>query len=337
MEESISLEAMPPVGDIIYTTLDFSSGEVSVSDGTALIRAEAAFKCLYEKEGDEGGLQLATRRFPVVLTVDDECFTADSDVSFDLSAKHIETEKEIDAYGENRVIKLNYGVRAQLNCINRQEIEAPTDMFFEEYETENKLHTLPYEEPSKEMKHRFTLEKVFEIPEMSIDSCLDVNVSVSVSEAAASEDGISVKGNCGINVFGPSADGYRAHDCTAAFSELLPFPVSDSDCRFRISAEAQNAAADISGGRLTVRVPIQLGVIVTHKESLTALASAEIETRTDGDAENKPIIIYYPQKGETAWDIGKRYYVNPDDITVNNADAFDKNGAVAADGVILYM
>lgn len=337
MEESISLDAMPPVSDIIYTTLDFSAGEVSVSQGTALIRAEAAFKCLYEKEGEEGGLQLAVRRFPMALTVDDEAIQADSDINLSLNAKSIETEKEIDAYGENRVIELRYGVRAELNCVNRQEIEVPTDMFFEEYENENKLQSLPYEEPSKELKHRFTLEKVFEIPEMPIDNCLDLNVSVSVSEAVLAEGGISVKGSCGMNIFGASSDGYRAHDCNAAFSELLPFTVSNPDCRFKISAEAQNPTADITSGRLSVRIPIQLCVTITYKERLTALVSAEIEKRTDTDAASKPIIIYYPQKGETAWDIGRRYYVNPAEITENNADAFDKSGAIASDGVVLYM
>lgn len=336
MEESVSLDALPSVGEIIYSGLDITTGEVGLSDGTALIRAEAVFKCLYEAEGDDVGIQLATRRFPVVLTVDDESIRADGNVGLQLSAKSVETEKEIDAYGENRVIQLRYGVRALLNCVNKQEIEVPTDMFFEEYENENKLSCAPYEAPAKEQRHRLMVEKVFEIPEMAIERIVDLNVDVSVTDTVLTDEGISVKGSCGINVFGRAADGYRAHDCNAAFSETIPLPQKQGS-KIKVTAMAQGATADISGGRLSVRIPVQLCVYATNKESITVLSSSEIERRADIDAAAKPIIIYYPQKGESAWDIGRRYYVNPAEICENNADAFDKSGVISADGVVLYM
>lgn len=336
LEESIPLETAPPVGDIIYSCLAFASGEAAVSEGSALIRAEATFKCLYEREDEDGGLYLAQRRFPVAVTVDDECILPDSDVNFTLCAKNIETDKDIDTYGENRVIKLNYSLRAVVTCVNREEVEIPTDMFFEDYETENLCQVLVCEEPSKELRHRFTLEKTFELPDSTLESCLDVNAEAVVTETAAAEDGISVKGSVGISVFGPCADGYRSHDLQAAVSAVMPFPVS-GDCRFKVRAEVQNPAAEASGGRITVRIPIELCAVVVRKESFPALVSSNIENRSDEDAGTRPVVIYYPQKGEAVWDIGKRYYVNPDEVAENNPDAFDKSGLVAADGVVLYM
>lgn len=335
MEESVPLDGMPSVGDIIYASVDISAGEITTADGSAVIRAEAAFKCLYEKE-DDGDLQLATRRFPVVLTVDDDAIRADSHISYCLTAKGAETEKDIDAYGENRVVRLNYSVRAELNCINKQEVEVPTDMFFEEYDNENKLSAAPYEQTDKEQKHLFTVEKVLEIPEMLLERLVDLNVDLSVTDTALGDDGVSVKGSCFINVFGQTADGYRAHDCNIAFSELLPFS-GDKGSRYKVSAVAQNPTADVSGGRLSVRVPVLLCLTATHKESISVLSSAEIEKREDTENGERPIIIYYPQKGESAWEIGRRYHVNPAIIVENNADAFDKDAVIAANGVVLYM
>lgn len=337
MEESISLETMPPVGDIIYTTLELGDGEVSASDGTALIRAEAVFKCLYEKE-DEGGLTLAVRRFPVTVSVDDECIRADSDIKAALCTKNVTAEKDIDAYGENRIIRLRYGVRAELECVNHQEIELPTDMFFEEYESENKSQQFPYETPSKEIKHRFMLEKVFEIPDMALDNCLDVNAEATVAEAVCCEGGISVKGSCGINVFGTAADGYRAQDCSAAFSETVPFSAdAGAKTRFKVTARTQAASAEASAGRLSVHMPVTLCITAVTEETLTALAGAEIEKCASDDTAARPIIIYYPRQGESAWDIGRRYHADPAGIIESNADAFDKNGTVVTDRAVLYM
>lgn len=337
MEENVSLETLPPVGDIIYTTLELGDGEVSVSDGTALIRAEAVFKCLYEKE-DEGGLTLAVRRFPVTVSVDDECIHADSDIKTALGAKNVSAEKDIDAYGENRIIRLRYGVRAELMCVNHQEIELPTDMFFEEYESENKSQQFPYETPSKEIKHRFMLEKVFEIPDMALENCLDVNAEATVAEAVRCDGGISIKGSCGINVFGSTADGYRAQDCNAAFSETVPFSAdTGAKTHFKVTARTQTASADISSGRLSVHIPVTLCITAVTEETVTALASAEIEKCASDDTAAKPIIIYYPRKGESAWDIGRRYHTDPAGIIESNADAFDKNGAVVSARAVLYM
>lgn len=337
MEESVSLETLPPVGDIIYTTLELGDGEVSVSEGTALIRAEAVFKCLYEKE-DEDGLTLAVRRFPVTVSVDDECIRPDSDIKTVLGAKNVSAEKDIDAYGENRIIRLRYGVRAELECVNHREIELPTDMFFEEYESENKSRQFPYETPSKELKHRFVLEKVFEIPDMALDNCLDVNAEATVTEAVRCDGGISVKGSCGINVFGGAPDGYRAQDCSAAFSEIVPFSAdAGAKTHFKVTARTQAASADVSSGRLSVHIPVTLCITAVTEESVTALEAAEIERCTADDTAAKPIIVYYPRQGESAWDIGRRYHTNPTEIIESNADCFDKNGTVVSERAVLYM
>lgn len=337
MEESVNLESLPPINDIIYTTLDFLPAELSLAEGSALIRGEVVLKCLYEPEGEDSALKFISRRLPAVFTVDDEELTAESDVGVSLSVRSIETEKEIDAYGENRVLQLRYGARVALSCVNRRELTVPTDMFFEEYVNENKSAALPYEEPVKDMRHRFSLEKVFEIPELAVESCMDLNVDIRITETTLTDEGISVKGNCGMNVFGLGADGYRAHDFSAAFSELVPFTAANKECRLKATAQAVNPVAELSGGRLSVRIPAELTLHITYKESLNALVSAEVEKRADSNEDSKPIIIYYPQKGETAWDIGRRYHTDPKLVTENNPDAFDKADTIAEQGTVLYM
>lgn len=337
MEESVSFEAMPAVSEIIYTSLSFSSTEITQAEGSALIRSEASFKCLYEPEDEEASLQMLCRRFPAVFTIDDESITPESELCLSLTARSVEAEKDIDAYGENRVIQLRYGVRACLSCVNRTELEVPTDMFFEEYCGENKLSAIPYEEPVKDIKHRFTVDRIFEAPELSLTGCLDLNADVSVTEAMLTEDGISIKGSCDVNAFGTDGNGYRSQDFSIPFSELIPFSHTDKECVLKATALPQNAVAEISGGRLSVRIPTELSVAITYKEAMTVLSSAEIEKRTDTEEDGKPIIIYYPQKGENAWDIGKRYFVDPEAVKENNPSAFDKNGNVTEANTVLYM
>jgi len=338
MEESFALDSKPSVGEIISASLRFLPGEIVLSEGSAAIRADGVFKCLYEEESEEAACIVFEKPFSAAFTVDDECIKPDSEVSFALTVTKTHAEKEIDSYGENRVIGISYGVRVTLHCVNRQTVVVPTDMFFENYINTNKLAELPLENPVKELRHRFMVEKVFEIPELVVENCMDFNVAMSVGEASLTDEGILVTGACGMNVFGAAGDSYRADDTSVTFSELIPFSAANKDCKVRASAVPLNAVAEIAGqGRLSVRIPAEIAVSLTYKESVSALVSAEIEKREKEQSDSDSVIIYYPEKGESAWDIARRYYVDPESITTENPEAFDKNSNVAADGVMLYM
>lgn len=334
-EESIGLETMPPIGEIIYTSLEFSAPEISKSEGSALVRSEACFKCLYEAEDENIPPQMLCRRFPAVFTVDDELIKDDSKLFTSICAKGVEAEKDIDAYGENRVIQLSYGIRLCIGCVNRKELCVPTDMFFTEYSCECKCQTLSYEHPSERLRHRLSLDKIAE-GELNIDSCIDANADLSVDEAIPCPEGINVKGSCDVSVFGVGAEGYRAKDFKIPFSETLPFKTEGEECEISVSVLSSSATAEIVGGRLALRISAELALDLNHKEKLCFLSSAEIEKR-NGKQDEKCVIVYYPQKGETAWDIAKRYYIDPKVLKESNSAVFDKNDKVTESGKIIYI
>lgn len=336
-EETVSFETLPPIDEIIYSSVDFSVPEISQGEGNTLLRGEATLKCLYESEDENAPLQILSRRFPYAFTVEDESINQDSDISAKLILKSIETEKDIDSYGENRVVQIKYGTRVCIACVNRQETVVPTDMFFEEYSSENKPAELHYEEPVKDIRHRFVIDKVFDGNEYSLADCLDVNADINITETAIGEDGISIKGSCDVNVLGSDGNGYRSGDFNIPFSQLIPFSYSGKKCGIKACALPQNATAELTGGRLSVRVPTELSISLVYGEAITVLSSAEIEKREDSDKDEKPTVIYYPEKGESVWDIGKRYYVNPETIREDNADVFDKNGVVTENNTVIYM
>ncbi len=333
-EESVSLDTLPPIGEIIYTSISFSAPEISQSEGSALIRAELLFKCMYESENEENTPQMFCRRLPAVFTVDDENITAESELCLTLSATHFDAVPDIDAYGEKRIIRLNYGARACMACLYRREINVPTDMFFEEYTVESKTQSFVFEEPEKDIRHRFSLDRMFDGEELYLDTCTDANADATVTETLITEEGISVKGNCTVSVLGLEGGVYRAKDANIPFSELIPFNAAGT---VKATAEAGNPVAEMIGGRLSVRVPVTLSLSVTHKESISAISSAEIEKRTDSEKDEKPVIIYFPEKGESAWSIGKRYYVDPKKVMESNENAFDKDGVVTEKDTMLYM
>lgn len=337
IKENITLDALPPIGDIVYTSVRFLPAEVSLSDGNALVRCTGVFKCLYEEEGEEGALRYVEKSFPASFNIDDETIRKDSRVSVGVKCISAEGLKEMDGYGENRIISLNCSAAVNLECGNERTVTVPTDMFFEEYENENRIDKLACERQDSAIRHRFSLEKSFEVPELVLESCVDTNAEIQITEAVATESGISVKGNCGINILGKCSDGYRAHDISSGFSEEITFTPKDREHKLKASCEVISAAAEINSGKLNIRINAEIELRVIYKECFTALVSAEISKREMSEEDCEPMVIYYPEKGETAWDIGRRYHTDPIAIRKTNADVFDKDDRINTDGALLYM
>ncbi len=336
VEESFTLEGMPPVAEIIYAALQFSTAEANLSDGSVLVRCNGVFKCLYEEE--EGSVKLLERSFPAAFTIDDEIISDDCKVLTDIICGNCEVLKEQDNYGENRIVSMAATAIVNVNIKKKQELTTPIDMFFESYECVSKTEQLTYENTELLPKHRFTIEKIFEMPDMIFESCVDTNGELYITEAIADGKGINIKGNCTLNILGNNGNGFFANDVNIPFNEYIPISGIDKDCKIKFTEKSVNAIAEITGnGKINIRATADVCGIYCKKNSINAITAAEINKRESVEGDRKPIIIYYPVMGETAWEIGKRYYKNPKTVITGNDDIFDKDGTVVKRDAVLYI
>ncbi len=337
MTESISLESMPPIAELIDCSLHFLPVQSSVSDGTVLVRCDAVCKLLYEDEA-EGRLLSAEKHFPAVFTVDDSDISGEGLVSVSVFPVKTDIQKQMDAYGEYRIAELDYSARVCVSCTSFDEIEYPTDMFFEHYVNTCKLAVLPYEVPQKAVTQKISEERVFGEGERFPTEIIDTAADISALDCVFSPEGITVSGSVGLNVFGMRDGVYTAKDCVLPFSKLFPLNCKEENC----NAEATAALVSVSvrndaAGNVAIRAEAELSLTTTQKACITALVSAEIEKRESDSESAKPVIICYPQKNESAWDIAKRYYVNPQKMLEENAEVFDKDGNVTDEGKLIFI
>lgn len=340
LQESLSLEGLPPVAEIVYTSLSFSAPQISLSEGSALVRCNGRFKCLYEEESEEGRIKFAEKSFTASFTVDDECIKEDSLAEATVDCVSCSAQREMDGYGENRIINFSGSVGLHLNCEGKQTVTLPTDMFFEDWRCENANGTLVAEKSVLPIQHKFYVEKTVEIPELQPELCLDTNAEVSVSETAVSDDGITVKGVCAMNILCKCGESYRAHDMSLNFAETIGEAGVNKETRYKALAEVTSATAEISGGgQIRVRVSGEIRLGGVSKKQMTALVGSEVSKREPEEDPDgaRPIIIYYPEKGESAWDIGKRYHIDPQAVIAANPAAFGKDEIISSKSAVLFV
>ncbi len=336
LEESFSLEGQEPIADIIYATLRFLPPEMSVSDGSTALRSNGIFKCLYETEN--GDIKLTERNFSASVTVDDETINEDCECGAEIICGGCEVIKEQDNYGEYRTIVMNCNATACVSLLERIDAEVPTDMYFEEYECAVKGESLGFEQAELLPRHKFGIEKHLEMQELPFAECVDTDGVLYVTESVAEEGGIRIKGKLLLNVLGKGENGFYTQDYSVPFEEELPLCGFGSNCKIKANAMLCGINTELAeSGVMKLKAAGELCCTAYKKSALYAITDAEVSKREDGDESRKPVIIYYPDLGETAWEIGKRYHTSPQSVVDNNLDAFDKDGTITKEHTVLFM
>lgn len=377
LEESISIEKLPPINEIVSQSLVFTKPEVSASDGLAVIRCEGVYRALYETltpdgadssvnlrsagrtgvtdetdgtdvtggtdraeltdSADRGGAYTSKelyafveKRFPVSLTVESDEIKEDGVLGASLELRSLEPTLDIDAYGENRVIDLTYTVRALIETAWETEASVATDMFAEKYDVKCKSGEMVYERILKAERFAFNLEKVFEIPSMTMERCLQCVADLSVSEVSVDEarDGITVKGVCALSALGVSGEDFDTVEHSVNFTERFAMSVPEGTYKVKARISPTSVTADVAGrGRLNVRISAELSANACCKYKETVLTEAELE-RVKESSDERPLIICYPVKNETLWEIASRYRVDPEKLLKKNSSVFSDRGIV---------
>lgn len=395
LEESISIEKLPPINEIVSQSLVFTKPEVSASDGLAVIRCEGIFRALYEtlmpegadssvslrsagRSGGTGGMvgtgetdgiggpdatggtdraelgdsadgggayrstelyAFVEKRFPVSLTVESDEIKEDGVLGASLELRSLEPTLDIDAYGENRVIDLTYTVRALIETAWETEASVATDMFAEKYDVKCKSGEMVYERVLKAERFAFNLEKVFEIPSMTMERCLQCVADLSVSEVSVDEarDGITVKGVCSLSALGISGEDFDTVEHSVNFTERFAMSVPEGAYKVKARISPTSVTADVAGrGRLNVRISAELSANACCKYKETVLAEAELE-RVKESSDERPLIICYPVKNETLWEIASRYRVDPEKLLKKNSAVFNDRGVVAKEKAFIII
>lgn len=335
VDESFLAEGQTPIADIIYAALQFSPPEISVDNGNALIRSNGIFKCLYEDE--DGETKLYEHGFATSFNMDDELLTEDCICNAELYCGTCEVIKEQDNYGEYRIMSMHGNISLCLNVFTKCKVSVPKDMFFEDYDCNAKTEPLVYDKIEHLPKHRFNIEKVLEIPDMPFKNCTDINGEMYGSEYSADESGVTAKGTLTLNILGAEDNSFNTRDLSVSFEELIPQWKCAKECKIKGSIKLVSLSGEIAdNGRIKVKATGEIEGMYCKKDAVTAITGAEVSKRETSE-EGSPLIIYYPAVGETAWDIGKRYNLNPQLVLDNNGEAFDKAHTISKENTVLFM
>ena len=288
---------------------------------SATLNTTAIFKVFYENNGN---YYMFSRSVPVSLTVEDDDIDENTLVYYFLSVTDKSVRVEMDNYGEDRIIVFSYMPELLLFKIKETVEEIPNDVFSPSDILEGNIKTVTYDELSGIIQRPFTLEKVFELPEVEFSEIYDTSAVMDVESTENAENGFTLNGRSGISVLGKTDRGIDTVSFNVNFSQNFPEinPSFNNEC----TVIPIQASASVTGrNMITVRVSANASIMQYERKNHTLLSDYSVVSQRN-IREKECITIYYPSKDETLWDISKLYGVDPKEIANENKSSFGSNG-----------
>lgn len=164
--------------------------------------------------------------------------------------------------------------------------------------------------------------------EMSI---IDIKMTTGAVSVGVSEGHCVLSGNAALHILARSGDEYTHIETEIPF-ELdteISMP-SDADPRCSALPMPMSLGCGVTGGEITYSAELDIMYCVMLPSGHRTVERLTVLDR-DADAEKRGgITVYYPDKGETLWDVAKRFGARLSDIAeLNSLDSAEPSGDIS--------
>ncbi len=294
--EDLSLSHESPVGRLIYSTLSLQATSCNAGEGEVRFSGSGILSLLYSTP--EGALRTTDLTFPIQSSVRGDV-TADSLCKVTLTPETVSVVPSEDATGEVRGIELDFTYSIGVTVAKRMIATRPVDCYAVDAPTKVEEETVELLCDLRPMSREYN--RNMEGDSDGMTELLKGFANIYVDSREQTESGALLHLTAQVTLIGKDGDG-------APISlQLVENFTMDSDTpNLCLESFTVTPSAVIDGDRVKVRLQGRMDAFGAWAGKCTyvgAVLPAADELRSKGDT----MTLCYPAKGETLWEIAKRY------------------------------
>ncbi len=320
MSEVIELsEDKSVISQIVNVISCASANEIKVINNKALVKGDYMVKIYYIAE-ESGNIESFEHSMPLSQIIELEGINEGSICSLKLNVASCETSLKADSSGDMRLIDLNARINAFLIAFEEIPVSIVTDAYSTEYEAKNTVKNIEMLEYNDKMNSSFTNKVVLESIGVAVDCVLAVWCSDIKYNFTSKEDKCIISGTYQATVIykdGENQVGIIQKPVDFEYTSRLANKAERVICYG--SANITGCSCAVTGdSRLELKTEIEVSSIVLS--SCMKKYVSLIEISEDSKKKNKAcaLTIYFCDKGESVWNIARRYNTTVDAIMQEN-------------------
>ncbi|MBQ9737763.1 MAG: DUF3794 domain-containing protein [Clostridia bacterium] len=305
----------PAIAEVLKFSAKAYHDRLQIGSDKVSAKGELKVCVLYcgEEEGSAPEVMEHTIPFSEVLEIDGlhEGMTIEPDYR----VKDCYYEICQDSDGDSRILSCEFSIEASVRAFETVELRTLEDAYSQKVPVEIKKTELCLEQLVGSGTEVISLKEAVNVPDYlpEVHRLCECTASPTVESVAICEASVEVKGYLTCSFLYLSND---AAQPASGFSHILPFShtfaldgaTPDTVCDAK--ADAEHIVCTISGGKaLEVRANICLSIKATHPAHCEAVSEI-VPLEEEAERTKASMVVYFVQKGDTLWDIAKRYRIS---------------------------
>ena len=312
-------------------------GETKIINNKALIKGECILKIYYIDE-DGGSIESVEHSMPISQITELDGINEDNMHSLKIGISSCEGILRADSSGDMRLIELNVRLSANLSAFTETPLTLITDAYSTECEIRNTPKSMEIFSYNGSFDTSFTNKVVLESIGVSVDCVLAVWCSDLRYSFSSKDDKCVISGTyLATIVYRDSENQYG----------IIQKPV-DFDCSVKMnnrcerivchgSVQISACSCAVTGdSRLELKTELILSGLILSGSIHKYIGSIEKTGELNKKEKSCALTIYFCDKGESVWNIAKKYSTTVDAVMLENnmdSDITEKAGMMLIPGV----
>lgn len=319
IDDEITLgDGYDPISNIIDHSAFISYHETELVSSYLTVKGDIHVSFTYSSETNDGRIIHAERQIPFEKNIPID-HQADEDEHFcNIKVIVKDAVPAIDQYGEYRSIIFKFDLSVSVFALSNVHEAIISDIFAENKEEKLDKQEIEYSQIINQNDKQFIVDGSINTGEIVFSRIISSDAAIYITE----QNGKSIKGEIHFDILGEGNDGISHVSATKEFEhEFEQIPIF-----FEIGKQEFNV--NISGGNdLSYKIKFKVSALASFKSIADFIRTVDFSDVQKMDCN---MIIYYPSKDETIWDVAKRYHVSPDLLassnpSLNNEGSNEKN------------
>ena len=321
VKETINIDSKDNLAEILKCNLRIINKDTKISYNKILAKAEVEFKIAYLTE--ENQIRVITCNLPVVGFVDMQNVTENSICDVHYQVKNI-IVKPNSVEEHSIYVEIEIGICAE--CYEEKEISLIEDMYSTCSNLQfNKRKITTIANKTRKEQILNVTSKV-NMPEIIGNELIDIDIEPAITKVTQNNSKILCEGEL-LLTFLYSEEGQmqlNTKNATLPFEITLDSIENAENMEAIPNIEVQSSNCKVEGGAINCNADLRFDVDLHENRNIDIIDEVTEEEIQD-DPQDYSIVIYIVKKGDTLWQIAKRFRSTVDDIVrVNGIENPDR-------------
>ncbi|MBQ8398763.1 MAG: hypothetical protein IJX08_02220 [Clostridia bacterium] len=333
LSEDISFEAAMPNGrELVFGRAVPSVQDCRTLEGEVQIRGVVDLFCLIEGEsiveGDKKEWIMLSRPISFSQTLKNEHLHEGGRCFVNLSPEGMEFRLREDEFGQKRVVEFDMTYLCDMTIFYEKPIAVCIDAYSLERETEKDAAQQTFCAPVAPLKGGFSVNESVQVdlPEEGGYRLMHVFAEPKMSASAEGKNGkVLLEGECALSLLlMDSAGNPDVRRSTLPLRFLTDIPVPQGSMHDDLSCKASGMRCRLDKNTLSCDMEIVFHGLLLSCREISAVQSIRIlPEKRSKPGKRGSVILYYPEEGESFFEIAKKYGVTAAGLTAENTENAD--------------